>query len=257
MHLGNRRVRAAGTRKRSGDHDFRPDAEWLEERRLLTTELGGNNGSIMQLPAIANVPYGFDFGGTLKNPNGGGGGTLLPGAGWSVADVGSVNGAPYDDFVIGAPTVGNAGGPPNVLGTGVGSGVYVVFGSQTATAGAIQDWIGKTGTVYNYTPTNRVGDLGQLGTSPQTNPINTGPLTYPFAGLTFYTGATGNANSQLGASVAGLKIGGMGAILLGARALTAVMGPLTWCGAPGRPGTHSLAHRQSGFPDIQRDVRTQ
>lgn len=217
MHLGNRRVRAAGTRKRSGDHDFRPVGEWLEERRLLTTELGGNNASIMQLPAIANVPYGFDFGGANKLVNG----TLstAQGAGWSVADVGSVNGAPYDDFVIGAPTVGNVGGTPDVLGTGIGSAVYLVFGSQTAPAAAVQDWIGKTGTVLNYTPTNRVGDLGQLGRSPQSNPIvsPTGPppnLTYPFAGVTLYTGS--NPTSNLGASVASLKVGGMGAILLGA-----------------------------------------
>jgi hypothetical protein len=216
MHLGKRRVRAAGIRKKAGDHLFQPSGEWLEERRLLTTELGGNNAAVGQLPAIANVPYGMDFGGANTSPTGG---ALLQGAGWSVADVGSVNGAPYDDFVIGAPTVGNAGGPPNILGSGANSAVYLVFGSQTAPSAAVQDWIGKTGTVYNYIPNNRVGDLGlsQLGQATQQNPITGtggGNLKYPFAGLTLYTGS--NLNSNLGASVAGLQVGGVGAILLGA-----------------------------------------
>jgi hypothetical protein len=218
MQLGNRRVRAAGARKRSGDHGFRPSGEWLEKRRLLTTELAGNNAAIGQLPAIANVPYGMDFGGANIDPNTGGG-TFLQGAGWSVADVGSVNGAPYDDFVIGAPTVGNAGGPPNILGTGVGSAVYLVFGSQVSTSSgvSVQDWIGKTNNVFNYTPNNRVGDLAQLGLTTQQNPITGttgGNLTLPFAGVTLFTGS--NLNSNLGASVSGLKVGGLGAILLGA-----------------------------------------
>jgi hypothetical protein len=220
MHLGNRRVGAAGTRKRSAGHYFQPSGEWLEIRQLLTTELGGNNAAIGQLPAIANVPFGMDFGGANTSPTGG---ALLQGAGWSVADVGSVNGAPYDDFVIGAPTVGNLGGPPNVLGTGANSAVYLVFGSQTAPSGAVQDWIGKTNNVLNYTPNNRVGDLAltQLGQATQQNPITGtagGNLTFPFAGLTLFTGS--NLSSNLGASVAGLKVNGLGAILIGAPGAT-------------------------------------
>ena len=213
MHLGNRRTRAAGNGKRTAGHNFRPSGEWLEARRLLTTELAGNNASAMQLPAIANVPYGMDFGGANINPSTGGG-TFFQGAGWSVADVGSVNGAPYDDFVNGAPTVGNTGGPPNILGSGAGSAVYLVLGSQTAPTPTINDWIGKTNNVFNYGPfttfppaNNRVGDLGQIGAvtgngTPQQNPITptTGSpptnvnLNLPFAGMALYTGSNANSN---------------------------------------------------------------
>ncbi len=217
MHLGNRRPRAAGTWKRSGERHFRPLGEALEDRVLLSVDpdLGGN--TVPGLPNIANVPYGMDFGGANTYPTTGGSSTIAnQGAGWSVADVGSLNNQPFDDFVIGAPTLSTL----TSLGPGTGSSVYLVFASQTVNMTTVTDWIG--GTAGNYTPgiygtgTNRVGDLGitQLGQPTQKNPINTTALQFPFPGMTFYTGS--DTTSNLGASVAGIKVNGMGGILLGA-----------------------------------------
>jgi len=181
----------------------------------MSIELGGN--TVPQLPAIANVPYGMDFGGANINPATLGA-ALQQGAGWSVADIGTVDSNQYDDFLIGAPTT--LPGNPSALGSLPGSAVYLVLGSQTApNPPTVTDGIGKTGTVLNYTPNDRVGDLGQLGLSPQTNPIPPppaapSPLGFPFAGVTFFNGTY--SGTDLGASVAGLKVNGVGAILLGA-----------------------------------------
>jgi hypothetical protein len=178
---------------------------------MSSIELGGN--TVPTLPAIANQIIGMDFGGA--NVSATGGGVFQQGAGFSVADVGTVNSQPYDDFVIGAPTT--KPGNPGSLGSLPGSAVYLVFGSQTVNSATITDWLATTNTTpptFKYTPNDRVGDLAQLGNSPQTNPISTTQLNFPFPGVTLYTGT--NLNSNLGASVAGLTVNGMGAILLGA-----------------------------------------
>jgi len=215
MHLGNRRPRAASTGKRSGERHFRPAGDALEDKVLLSSiELGGN--TVPVLPQIANRIIGMDFAGTNVNPATGGG-ALQQGAGFSVADIGTVNSNPYDDFVIGAPTT--VLGSPGTLGSLPGNAVYLVFGSQTVGSTAITDWLAQTSTTpptFKYTPNDRVGNLAQLGLpSPtQTNPITNTALDFPFPGVTFFTGT--NVNSDLGASVAGLTVNGQGAILLGA-----------------------------------------
>jgi len=178
---------------------------------MSTIELGGN--TVPALPAIANQFIGMDFGGANKSATGAT--VTQQGAGFSVADVGTVNSQPYDDFVIGAPTT--LPGNPGRLGSLSGGAVYLVFGSQTVNSTTITDWLAQTTTTpptFKYTPNDRVGDLAQLGNPTQTNPINTMPLDFPFPGVTLYTGT--NANSNLGASVAGLTVNGMGAILIGA-----------------------------------------
>jgi hypothetical protein len=144
-----------------------------------------------------------------------GGAQASQGAGYSVADVGDVNGTGYDDIVIGSPTVGST---PQTIGTGAGSAVYLIFGSQTVNVSTVTDWIGQTNGLYNYTPSDRVGDLGQLTNQDpgvQTDPITSAALAFPFPGIEFVD--TVSAQSMLGASVAGVRLGdGQGGILIGA-----------------------------------------
>jgi len=208
MLFGNRRPRKLTARgPRYGT--FRPRSERLEDRTLLAIDLGGTLPSIS--PNIATAPFGMDFGGNQ----------IGQGAGWSVADVGNVvASSPYDDFVIGAPTVSST---PSTLGTGVNSAVYLIFGSQTVGLTTVTDWIGKNPTTgaFNYTPNDRVGDLGQL-TMPsnptpatQINPITGATLGFPFPAIKFVNLV--NLQSMVGASVAGLRLpSGQGAILFGA-----------------------------------------
>ena len=101
----------------------------------------------------------------------------------------------------------------------------MIFGSNVAgnptavppVPPTIKNWIQTTSTtplVYAYAPTDRVGDLSQLGFQAQTNPINAQSLDFPFAGVTFY----GTALSLSGASaVAGVNIGGRQGLLIGAQ----------------------------------------
>jgi hypothetical protein len=185
---------------------YRPRAERLEARLLLSIDLGGT--SPPTLPTIANSPFGIAFGGGLSPTN-----TSAGGAGWSVTDAGDVNGDGYDDFILGAPTVTS----PSSLGSGVGGTAYLIFGSRSVNSTSITDWIGKNSSgVFNYTPNDRVGDLSQLGATTQTNPVNNATLDFPFSGVKFQT-TGGNVASQLGASVASVRLSnGTFGVLIGA-----------------------------------------
>jgi hypothetical protein len=190
------------------DATFYPCAERLEDKLLLSINLGGTSPTTA--PLIASAPFGMDFGGATQNQ----------GAGFSVADVGDVNGSGFDAFVIGAPTVSPTSGP-GTIGSGVDSAVYLVLGSQTVGVATPTNWAATPPATPSYNANDRVGSLGQLGLSPQTNPTNpAGPnLNFPFAGVTFIN--TINATSMVGASVAGLRLpNGQGAILLGAPGAT-------------------------------------
>ncbi len=203
MFRGKSRARSQAASRHTVD--FRPRGDHLEDRVLLAIDLGGTLPSIS--PHIASAPYGMAFGGPQPSQ----------GAGWSVADVGSLNSSGYDSFVIGAPTVGST---PGTLGTGINSAAYLVFGSQTVNVSTATDWLSTTNP---YTTNDRVGDLGQLGAPSQTNPITTNPLGFPFAGITFITAA--QTQSMLGASAAGIRLAnGQSGILLGAPGATNASG---------------------------------
>jgi hypothetical protein len=198
MRLGNREPRSSDVRRRGA---FRPEGEGLEGRVLLAIDLGANTPPT--LPNIARNNQGIEMAST----------TFGAGAGFTVSDVGDLLGTGFDDFVASAPTVVNQGGSI-VPGGGVPT-VYLIFGSQaTQTNGpsVISDWL-------NNTPSQRVGNLNQLGNSPntQTNPVDgTGaPTNYPFDGIKIITSQ--QIGSQLGASVAQAGvINGRRAFLLGA-----------------------------------------
>ncbi len=207
MLFVNRRARKLS--ERGSSHGFfRPRCEWLENKVLMAIDLGGTLPSLS--PNIATAPFGIDVAGPAS--------TVTGGAGFSVADVGNlVSTQPYDDFVIGAPTVATT---PGTIGNGIGSAAYLVFGSQTVGLTTATDWIAKNTTTnqFNYTPNDRLADLGQLtSTNPpaQVNPITGTDLDFPFPMIKFVDLV--NTQSMLGASVAGLRLpGGAGAILIGA-----------------------------------------
>lgn len=202
MLFGNRRPRIANARRLT-DWSFRPRGELLEMKLLLAAiDLGGTSPPI--LPRSASAPYGIDEAGA----------TASGGAGWSVSDIGDLTGNGYDDILVGAPTVN---GSPSKLGTATGAAVYLIFGSQyvnSSSAVVVQNWLNTTGGP-NLAANDRVGSLAQLGTTPQTNPVSTTGVNFPFAGITFT--ATGvDANSSFGESVAEVKVGSGYGILIGA-----------------------------------------
>ncbi len=165
-----------GKQRRTG---FRPRGERLEARQLLAIDLTNYPGNDT---AAGPGPYGvLEAGG---NNNGG--------AGFSVAEVGDVNGDGFDDFLIGAPSIIRSGGSL-VLGSGSAGRAYLVFGSAQVNAQTID--------FRTLTAQQRTGDLLSLGNPTQNNPVNGTPgLSYN--GLTFLTSQ--NATSAIGASVAAL-----------------------------------------------------
>ena len=190
MLYGKRGPRLGARRKRVR---CVPKGEALETKVLLSLDLGGT--SPPALPNIANGNVGVAMVGTT---------TALQGAGYSVANLGSVNNSGYDSFLIGAPAI-------NQTGTNTTSAAYLVFGSQAAASGGATtaDWL-------NNVPNGRVGDVSQLGSLNQANPISgTTTNAYNFNGVTFITSQ--QPNSQLGASVADAGvIRGTRAFLIGA-----------------------------------------
>ncbi|WP_165071012.1 beta strand repeat-containing protein [Paludisphaera rhizosphaerae] len=191
MLIGKRGPRLGPSKRKAAK--CLPRAESLEAKILLSIDLGGT--APPALPNIASQNVGVAMVGTS---------TPLQNAGYSVANLGSVNGTGYDAFLVGAPAINNTG-------TNTTSAAYLVFGSQAnSTSGpAISDWL-------NNVPNGRVGDLTQLGGVTQSNPI-TGTTTnaYNFNGVTFITSQ--QTNSQLGYSVANAgTIRGTQAFLIGA-----------------------------------------
>ena len=61
MLFGNRRPRKSDARRRSPDHAHRLRGEQLEDRLLLSIDLGGTSPPAN--PLIANAPFGMAFGG--------------------------------------------------------------------------------------------------------------------------------------------------------------------------------------------------
>lgn len=169
---------------------FRPLIDGLEDRKLLATldlaNVDTNNLGVQEIGKGAtsgSIPTpGFDL--------------PITGAGYNVVDVGDVDGDTYDDFLIGAPGVGSITGNGATIGGG-NSTVYLVFGSRSVTSASNIDF-------NQLTTIQRIGDLGQLGATTQTNikttaTDNTG---FPFQGIAFITSA--NGASGLGASMASL-----------------------------------------------------
>lgn len=195
MLFGIRGARKDQPARKPAKSKYRPLGENLEPKILLAIDLGQT--AAPELPNIATQEIGVAMVGTTA-PQG-------QGAGFSVANLGNINGTGYDSFLIGAPTTTAGGG----LGEGNNSAVYLVFGSQARAENEVvtADWLTNT-------PDGRVGNLAELGSVVQTNPIN-GAEGYPFAGVTFV--ASQQANGQLGASVANAgTIRGTPAFLIGA-----------------------------------------
>jgi|GEM_PF-1393540 len=178
MLFGNRGPQSLTARRRER---FQPKPQALEERQLLSIDLGGV--APPNQPAIATAPFGVGLAGLEQ----------AGAAGFSVSNVGDTNGDGFDDFVIGAPTGVNVNGQIQP-GNGSNSRAFLVFGSRTV-GGTTTDWL----TLLNAG--ERLGDLGQLNNANQNNPIS-GTASTAFAGLTFQT--TQSSSSQLGASTAAL-----------------------------------------------------
>ena len=174
MLFGNREPRSVVARRRAA---FRPACLGLEDRCLLAAAIDLGANTPPTLPSIATTPYGINLGGANANE----------GAGYSVADIGDVNGDGYDDFLIGGPKINTQFGLANGSST-----VYLVFGSSSANGNSISNWLQNSNE-------QRVGDLGQLGNTSQTNPVD-GNSGFPFNGVKIITSQ--QANSNLGASVA-------------------------------------------------------
>jgi hypothetical protein len=193
----------------------------VPESSSAALDLGGSLPSTLPNVATTNTantapgPFGVVLGGSV--PSGG--------VGYSVTDVGDVNGDGFDDFLIGAPAVSINSAGNVVQGGSATSSVYLVYGSlqvNTTTVSNV-DWL-------TLNPTGqRAGDLGQLGSpnGSQIDPVN-GTPSFAFAGVRFITSS--NPHSMLGSSVSVVRnINGGNALLIGAPGSSDING--------GNPGT--------------------
>lgn len=227
MPFRSRESRSQDGRTRRRGSGLKPRVDGLESRQLLTA---------IDLANTPTAPFGVNFVG-LNSPSG---------AGFSVANLGDVNGDGYDDFLVGAPVISNQTAFPALSqGNNNNSQVSLIFGSRAATASSIANWLALT-------PNDRVADLAQLGNVTQNNPIN-GTPQYPFDGLTFQLPSVQNA--QLGASVAGagdVNGDGFNDFLIGAPGAVDPTNPLNVSG--GRTylvyGSPNLATRTQTLIDL-------
>ena len=173
MRFGTHEPRPSQSR-RAG---FRPRGERLEARQLLAIDLTNIAGPITGTGA---GPYGVLEAGTTTNS----------GVGFSVAEVGDVNGDGFDDVVVGAPTF-ITGSNGIDFGNGGGSRAFLVFGSAQVPAQSFD--------FLSLVNQQRTGDITSLGNAAQANPVNGAP-GFAFDGLIF--SASQNPTAALGASVA-------------------------------------------------------
>ena len=203
MHWGKRGPGSPSKRRREA---YRPDAESLEGRQLLTT---------FDLTQTQTAPYGVEFVGKASANV----------AGYTITDVGNITGSGYDSFAIAATgdSITTVGGKPLNPTFSSGGAVYLVFGSKQVNINTVASYLtlanGVVGTNTNgaLASGNRAGDLGELGTlgvgsqTNITNPIaQTNPTVFQpqpvqstthvygfnFDGLTFVTGL--NTTTGLG-----------------------------------------------------------
>lgn len=184
MPVENRGARPSSARRRPA---LRPLGEPLEARQLLTTLDLANIAGVAGPPAVG--PYGVQEIGNVSDG----------GAGFSVALLGaqltnqsnSVDGDQFQDVLIGAPTI--AGAPffyEGFLGSNAPGRAYLLFGSAEAP--------NFTQNFLTLTSDERIGNLSQLGTTGQINPVTT-TAGFDFDGVIFTTSST---TGLLGASVA-------------------------------------------------------
>src|SRR5262249_36103906 len=133
MRFVQRKPRSPDLRRRGV---YRPTGEDLEPRMVLTAIDLANVAA-----TTAPGPYGVQLNGASANQ----------GAGWSITDIGNVNGSGFDSYVIGAPLVVQSGNTINLAPSGFGT-AYLVFGSQFVNYGTL---VGA----------QRVGALANLGTN--------------------------------------------------------------------------------------------
>ncbi|WP_435010338.1 beta strand repeat-containing protein [Tundrisphaera lichenicola] len=180
---------------------FRPNNENLEERKLLAQ---------VDLTTIQTAPLGVETIGATSNSY----------AGYTVTDVGNINGTGYDSFIVSAPGVvpPTDGSTPSFGNSS--SAAYLVFGSRQVNISNAVDFLNLANGVPNATTGvlqsgQRGSDLGQLGTLGtgnlgQLNPTvqqptatgSTPTFGFNFDGLTYITGS--NRNSALGFSASAL-----------------------------------------------------